>query len=728
MSAIVLAALALIAQAPEVPAAPEGFTTFEFEGAPDQAATLNGFTWYHFHTRGGNGPVLFNKEYLTTADLWLNEARPRETEQLIQAVHRGNLLEMQLDPEGYVHTHQHFSHAHDEGWPFPLWTQSGAGSAGVLGQTAGWHFQPVEAVPGWVKGYLEGWNDPRWYGDGAVTSWTVEGATSSGIVNNRWHIEPAGAQAILISPDGVNIDAFQAPFLQLRWQRSGTPQTQAPPYIEWLREGDAEYSAERRMHFYPEKMALSTEFFHSIMPMHRHPLWQGKITRMRLVLAPGEADVSFDIDSFFTVYDTRHTINNPIYILASWNYFRWTGDIAFLRSQINRMRTALRYQQTELGGLEHNFIRVTWPGHDGIPGYTTGPNGEKTIRGGHGIGNNYWDIMPYGGDDMYATSQYYAATLAMAEAEEAIEKHPGWSMSLGTLRLDPRELREHAEAVKRRANQKFWNETTGRFVGSIDVEGRAYDYGHSFLNLDAIWYGIATDEHAQSILSWLTGERVVEGDTSQGPDIYHWRFGPRATTLRNVEWYGQGWTAPESLAFGDQVQDGGAVLGFTFYDLWARLKYLGADNAWQRLSEILAWEAEVKAEGGYRAYYAPEKARGSLQGGGTPGGLGIDHEFYESSLLPAIVPFGFLGLSPGADTLHLAPKVPAAIPSITARNVRYRGVTLNVTAKAGEILVEVKQAPVLPFKMSAGTEWSLEGGATGAPVTVSASGIYRWFR
>jgi hypothetical protein len=110
------------------------------------------------------------------------------------------------------------------------------------------------------------------------------------------------------------------------------------------------------------------------------------------------------------------------------------------------------------------------------------------------------------------------------------------------------------------------------------------------VNLDAIWYGLANDENARTAMDWISGARIVEGDTSTGTDIYHWRFGPRATTLRNVEWYAFPWTRPEHIPWGGQVQDGGAVLGFTFYDLMARLKVYGPDNAWQRLVEILQWE------------------------------------------------------------------------------------------------------------------------------------------
>ena len=237
-----------------------------------------------------------------------------------------------------------------------------------------------------------------------------------------------------------------------------------------------------------------------------------------------------------------------------------------------------------------NLIRNPWVGHDGLPGWYRNPDGTKRMNWGHGIGNNYWDIMPFGGDDMYATAQYYASLLAMAEIEQAAADHPGWDLPGGALALDAAALRAHAAEVKLAANRKFWNSETGRFYGAIDVNGKGWEYGFTFLNLDAIWYGIASPEHARSIMDWLGGRRTVEGDTSTGEDIYHWRFGPRATTRRNLEWYGQGWTHPESIPWGGQVQDGGAVLGFAFYDYWARLKVLGPEDAWRRLTQTLEWE------------------------------------------------------------------------------------------------------------------------------------------
>ena len=118
--------------------------------------------------------------------------------------------------------------------------------------------------------------------------------------------------------------------------------------------------------------------------------------------------------------------------------------------------------------------------------------------------------------------------------------------------------------------------------------------------------------------------------------------------MRNLDWWGQVWHQPEQTAWGDQVQDGGAVLGLSFFDLWARLHVLGPDDAWKRLQEILDWQERVWAQGVYRDYYSGT-ARGRLQGCGTPGGLGIDCEFFESSLLPSIM-IWFLTLSLHRDS------------------------------------------------------------------------------
>jgi len=492
--------------------------------------------------------------------------------------------------------------------------------------------------------------------------------------------------------------------LQLRWNRSPKAPASVLPYVEWKRVQDKDFSETRRVYFdfssgNPEYEKISGTT-HSMMAMYEHPEWKGKIKEIRIALAPSEDNVEFEVDSFFTVYDTRQTINNPIYVFACWNYFRWTGDIDFLKSRINQMRKALKFQQTVLGGLKYNHIRNTMPGHDGMPGITRHPDKGKTVNYGHGIGGNYWDITAFGWDDMSATNQYYASTLVMAEIEEAIKENPQWGILSAHLAFDPETLRNHAAEVKKTANSKFWNKKDGRFIACIDKKGKRHDYGFTIVNLESIWYGIASPCHTKNIMDWIMGERIVKTDTSQGEDIYKWHFAPRSTTLRNLEWYQFCWTHPEAFPWGGQIQDGGGVLGFAFYDLWARLHVISPDNAWQRLTEILEWEKNVWKEGGYRNYYKDGKRGTTLQGGGTAGGIGIDFEFYESSLIPSIVTYGFLGFDPKANSLEISPKLPTACPEMSVQNLFYRNVRMDITATDKMITVTLKDDPISSVNLS----------------------------
>jgi hypothetical protein len=237
----------------------------------------------------------------------------------------------------------------------------------------------------------------------------------------------------------------------------------------------------------------------------------------------------------------------------------------------------------------------------------------------------------------------------------------------------------------------LWNAANKRFTMGTDIDGKFNDFGFTFVNLEAIAYDFATADQAREIMDWITGKRKVEGDTAQGDDIYHWRFGPRATTRRNTSFYYWAWSAPESIPWGNQIQDGGGVLGFSYHDLMSRLKVLGPDDAWNRLKQITAWFDEVQKAGGYREYYKDGK-RGTLQGSGTAGGLGFDLEFFESILVPQIVIDGFLGLEPTADGMRINPQLPKDWPELTVTRIRLHGLVLRITAKPGEIVV-VKQTP-----------------------------------
>jgi len=656
--AFVLVLLACATATAQADPPPDDFPRFEVPGHEHEMKLLRDLFWLHYPGAGPKSTMW--DEWLSGPALW-PAVDSTGTAEHMRREWRAALESRHIDSEGYVATHQHASIAHQHGWPFPSWNQGEGGY--------GWHFSFLDGPPqGWRPNDLNN-----------TDGWEVFGAQSEGIKEDGWHLALNDPGAVLIAP-GLDrgIEPRQAPFLQLRWKAQGLGAGR--PYIEWLTAEDEnagrDFMPTQRVYIEP---IASDALVYTMVPMYKQPAWTGLIKRLRICF-DNAAGARVVVHSFFTQYDTRHNINAQSYIRGCAKYFWWTGDTAFLRGQMPRMRTALQFVMNEHKTLEKNVIDMSaWWGHEGRTGLGKNPDGSKRLLSGEGIGNNYWDLLPFGGLDCYATIQYYDTLRTMEKLERAIRKRLDWEIPAGTDLFEPDWLASHAAKVKETGNAIFWNPETGRFAACVDADGVMHDYGLTFLNLEAVAYDFATDEHATSIMSWINGDRVVAGDTAQGADIYHWRFAPRATTLRNTEWYGWFWTSPESIPWGGQVQDGGAVLGFSYHDLLARLKVLGPDNAWARLKEILTWFGEVQAAGGYRKYYDGSR-EGSLQGCGTPGGLGLDCEFFESVMVPQIMIEGFLGFDPAAENLRPVPRFPQAWQSLRINRIAWHGQIMELSA------------------------------------------------
>ena len=677
-------------------APPEDFPHFQVPGHEKELAVLRDLFWLHYPGAGPKATLW--DEWLPGASLWPAVETGDQSDKMRQ--HWSETLSARVvDPEGYVATHQHASIAHQLGWPFPFWNQGRRG--------CGWHFSFKDTIgPGWRPNDL---SKPH--------AWTLTAATAAGVGEEGWNLEITNAQAVITAPPW-NCDAFEVPFLQIRWRLTGVGECQ--PFVEWTTPAETNFSRSRRMYCESPK---KEQMVYTMVPMYRHPQWTGEVAQLRIGLGnnrPGKVA----LQAFFSQYDTRHNINGQNFVRGCAKYFWWTRDLSFLRANIGRMRTALRYVMTEHRALERKVVQTSWVGHDGRSGLARGPDGRKEILTGRGIGNNYWDLLPFGNLDCYATIQYCDAVRTLATIEREVRAHPEWLIPEGVLSFDPATLEQHAAEVKAEGNRLFWNPATGRFVACVDVEGETHDYGFTFLNCEAVHYDFATPEHARAILEWLNGDRVVSGDTSQGADVYHWRFAPRATTRRNLDWYFWAWNNPESIAWGNQVQDGGAVLGFSFHDLMARIAVLGPDNAWARLQEIIHWSEEVQQAGGYRKYY-DGKRDGTLQGGGTAGGLGLDKEFFESVLVPQVMLYGFLGFEPTGDGFRLEPRLPAAWPELTIDRIRLHDATLRVRATRHSIEISRQGSagePILILLPAA--EWkgtTMEDGRAGGPIRLEPS-------
>jgi hypothetical protein len=674
---------ATVAAAPVHETIPDDFPRFVVPGHAAEMEALRQLFWHHYQTSGPQIPVW--DAWLPMSTLWPasgDAAGPNSMRQRWTAALESRIF----DAEGYVSSQQHDGPAHTEGWPFPTWSQAGG---------IGWHYAPVGVV-----GY-----EPR---RATTDGWQLTAAHGDPITDRGWPIEFLhGAQTVTIQTPSFSIDAKISPWLRLNWWAIGLDGANC--YVEWTTRDSPKFSAERRIYFPLAGSDLSRLETRTMIRMYRHAGWRGRITGLRLGFElPGgvtnpsarTASAKIVVKSFHTACDTRQNVNDSNFIRALHDYFLWTGDVDFLRGQIDRAHTAIRYNIREFQTREHHCIYTTWPGHDGRSGLKIVEGQPIPIRG-QGVGNNYWDLLPFGGEDALATIYHYDALLDLAELEDAIQKNPQSHIDNG----DPRspsfaaaDLRRQAQQVKDYGTRRFWNPATGRF-GTVDLTGQMHDYGFTFLNNEAVYYNFATPDQARSIHAWMSGQRTVAGDTATGADIYHWRFGPRSTTRRNLDYYFWGWQHPESLQFGDQVQDGGAVLGFSFHDLMARLKTAGPDDAAKRLQAVTSWYSDVQAGGGYREYYAVP-GRGKLQGGHVAGGLGVDREFFESILVPQVMLYGFLGFRPTADGCVIDPHLPSDWPELTITRIHLHDHVLDIRATRDQIEVSDHTPTAAPLKFN----------------------------
>ena len=647
---------------------PDDFPCFAVPGQQKAMQSLRRLFWMYYQQAGPLIPLW--DAWMPMSTLWPARG-PNVGLDTMRARWASALAERLIDPEGYVAAQQHDGPAHAEGWPFPSWMKAGG---------MGWHFRGTG---------VEGYEPPLVKPEG----WRVIGGKPGEVDERGWVIELTEPNATLQSPR-FEMPARNGPWLRLNWWAEGL--AHANCYVEWTTKDSPDFGPPRRFYFTPATLEGEVHYWmpkgggggqivrsldetRTMIPVYRSPEWKGTITGLRFAFAnarPGRVVIK----SCHTACDTRHTINNLNFIRAVGDYFNWSHDLTLLRSQIDRVRLALRFTMREGDTRKRRCIYSTWPGHEGRSGVRWTADGQKQIIPGQGIGGNYWDIIPFGGEDALATINYYDTLLRQAALEEAIASHPEWGVTSAEA-FNPLDLRQHAQAVRDFGTRQFWNPLTGRF-GTVDLDGVLHDYGWTFLNHDAVDYDFATPAQANSISDWISGRRIVEGDTATGADIYHWRMAPRTSTRRNLDYYYWGWSKPETYPWGYEVEDGGAVLGFSYQDLICRLKTNGPDDAWRRLREILAWFDDTQAAGGYRAFYSKGRDQGTLQGGNDPGGLGLDMEFFEGILVPQVMLYGFMGFQPTPDGFRLNPRLPRAWSELRITRVHYRDVVLELSAKA----------------------------------------------
>lgn len=443
-------------------------------------------------------------------------------------------------------------------------------------------------------------------------------------------------------------------------------------------------------------------------PTYLHPSWKGEIEKLRIEIKPKEGkklNLSLKANYFCLQTDTRLTTNNGYYLMAMEEYISWTGDMKMLEDHLDDMRRAVLFSIEALDG-KSGLLKTD---------YITGKKTTVVLPQKFGMqGNGWYDCNLTGTVNLEANVVFYQSLLAMIQLEK-LAQQAGIDVGETSIRnprpftagatdiaysYDAQSLAELAEKVKNTVRQDYdkgglWNPATGRFAWAIFDEGSAdgaagepMDYGHTEANLTAVMCGLASEEQTESILSWLDGSRVVEGDNSTGEDIYFYEVGPRLCTKdqRNSSN-----TVVQLKEFGTDIQNGGVSAHIAYYDLLARNKVLGADQSFARFKAIQQWYEKVQAAGGegqdfYIQYYVskqveePENApKYSMAGGGVVGSVGLGYEFYEASLVYASVPRMYFGLdSTSYRELTVCPNLPKELEYLTVANLMFYGVTYDL--------------------------------------------------
>ena len=374
-----------------------------------------------------------------------------------------------MNAEGYVHTHQHDGLAHAEGWPFPLWTQAGG---------IGWHFRGT-GVPGY--------DGPPATPEG----WTLTGASGTTVGAKGWEIELTEPQSAIQTP-AFAVAARTAPWLRLNWWAAGM--AGANCYVEWTTQDEPEFSSQRRAYFSP---ATSDGQSHSYMPMgggggkldtdvvetrtmipvYRLPAWKGTITGIRIGF--GNAGPARWSSSRFTRPVTAGTTSTTrTSFAAATTISCGRRTTRFLRDQIGRIRSAMRFMMREFDTRNRRCVYTTWPGHEGAVVSATWMGRRRSCRA------RVWGATIGTCCPSAAKMRWARSTTTMRCWTWPSWRNRSWRIPSGVwppapMRSIREDLRRHAQEVKDYGTQRFWNPQTGRF-GTVDLDGNLHDYGSRF--------------------------------------------------------------------------------------------------------------------------------------------------------------------------------------------------------------------------------------------------------
>ncbi len=666
---------------------------------------------------------MFNHEWVTMAVSWFNSFDGLESDRLTSL--KNALESVPVDRYGYVWDGPDGAKAlqdvtgttyvHSMGWPFPS-------AADSDGWSTYWDFNGG-------KGSYEGdaWttNFGAKVDDGMLSGTITEGVD----------------KVVFTSPQMTSLNSimtYHAPYLELDLRMYTDSYNDIEDIYVWYKNDNSEdWSTEKRVSI-KEIATVDYDFEAAYehvlyLPMYAESNWDSdankQITQLKIeVVAKNgkKLDGKFGLNHVKCLYDTRHSNNNSNYITSMKYYYNFSGDVAYLEKAIVDARKAMNFFMQMYDEERHLNYQGYMVGHD------SDKSGKTAVeKMASSLTNGYWDVLYMTEYDFQSNMYFYKAIndliyLENALASQGIEVDKSLSNVLTAERdgtkgtseytwevADLEKIAADVLAELRKSTDDatqtgFWDETSGRFICGYNPDGEPVDYGYVIWNLEAIHYGIATEEQEKSIMDWISGERIVEADKtgSTGEDIYYYEMSPRITTM-NKDGLFNGFyenAIGGSVEFGTkQIQYGGAATFLSYFDLMSRMETYGTDDAFARLKGIQEWYEKVydyyKNENQnpepfdfYWDYYK-EKVGITPQSGVHPGGgsgiVGVDGEFLENLLMIAAVPYGFFGIdTTDGKCLTVSPQLPEELDWWKIENLGFNRVKYDLSVYANAVRID----------------------------------------
>ena len=587
---------------------------------------------------------------------------------------------------------------------------------------------------GWPFPNYDGSNYYDWEFNGyKVTDtegWEVEAEgtlLSSKIGDGLWTNKVQDISEITFSRDmgSYGIPTSEAPYLEMdiRWCVDGlfTENDVDDVYLSWQIQGTNEWFTVKQSDYTARSVDITANYAnHIYMPMYLHPAWgtDNNVTALKITVKAKENKTltgEVNLNCVRGNYDSRQIDNGFNLVEAVKLYYEFTGDKKILEDTLNRCRKVAMFMVYNLDG-ENGLVDLSnFVGHNG---------GVIADGVSQTIASSYWDVLSLSPKSLYAQVLYYQTLQNLAYLESAAKSEnitveaPEIKLNDGgtiAYEFDEAYLQKLAGKVAHEVQKPvdaqnktgFFDTEKGRFIEGFNMHGDVVDYGSTIFNNMVVAAGMATKSQGEKVVSWISGERIIEGDDAVGYmgdldeylnyGIYDYEFAPRTTTVKNSKQYTSGHYTEANKAYSASCQDGGAIMFTSYYDMQARIQTRGVDNAYNRLKGIRDWYLKVydfaqeNGYGGaqfYRSYYSSEVGI-PLQGMNVAGSLGLDSEFIENAIVYAIVPFGFFNLeSKSAKTLSVTPMLPKELSFWRMENLKFNGVLYDLEAGDDYVLLE----------------------------------------